>query len=87
MLTSVEKTARWTTGRIMAIRDLFNVTAERCRSELQRPIQDLIELIFYQPYCKIAFLIDAGIAKRKAASQYLQELERIGILVSEKARP
>jgi hypothetical protein len=30
-----------------------------------------------------AFVVDAGIAKRKTASEYLQELERIGILAGE----
>jgi Fic family protein len=44
----------------------------------------LIELIFKQPYCKIKFVVDAGIAERQTASVYLQELERIGILVGEK---
>jgi len=28
-------------------------------------------------------VVDAGIAKRKTASEYLQELERIGILAGE----
>jgi predicted transcriptional regulator len=45
----------------------------------------LVELIFRQPYCKIAFVVEAGIARRKTASHYLQELERIGILTSERA--
>ena len=85
MLTAVEETARWTTGRIMAIRDLFEATVERCQREAPRIYsKELIELIFQQPYCKIAFVIEAGIAKRKTASEYLQELERIGILAGEK---
>ena len=37
-----------------------------------------------QPYCRIGFVVNAGIAKRQTASQYLQELEKIGILTSEK---
>ena len=85
MLTGVEETARWTTARIMAIRDLFEATVERCQREAPRIYsKELIELIFQQPYCKIAFVVEAGIAKRKTASEYLQELERIGILASEK---
>jgi hypothetical protein len=43
-----------------------------------------IELILRQPYCKIAFVVDAGLAERKTASEYLRELERIGILAGEK---
>ena len=85
MLTAVEETARWTTGRVLAIRDLFDATVERCRAEIPKIYsKELMEVIFRQPYCKIAFLVEAGIAKRKTASQYLQELERLGILVGEK---
>ena len=69
----------------MAIRDLFEATVERCRQEVPRAYsKELIELIFQQPYCKFSFVVDAGIAKRKTASLYLQELERIGILAGEK---
>ena len=38
-----------------------------------------------QPYCKIRFLEAAGIAQRKTASHYLQELARIGVLAPIKA--
>jgi Fic family protein len=47
--------------------------------------KELIELIFRKPYCRIADIVDAGIAKRQTASEYLQELERAGILAGEKA--
>jgi Fic family protein len=85
MLRGVEETALWTTGRIQAIRELFDLTMDRCRTEAPKIYsQELIELIFRQPYCKISFIVDAGIAKRKTASEYLQELERIGVMVGEK---
>ncbi len=86
MLTAVEETAKWTTSRILAIRDLFEQTCESCRVELPRKVysKELIEIIFIQPYCKIKFLVDAGIAKRQTAAEYLRALENIGILVSEK---
>ncbi|BDN86658.1 hypothetical protein KAM338_45370 [Aeromonas caviae] len=45
--------------------------------------KDLVELIFMQPYTKIAFLVDAGIAKRQTASRYLQTLTTMGILREE----
>ena len=84
MLRGIEETAVWTAGRIHDIRDLLDATVERCRRELPKVYsKELIELIFRQPYCKIAFVVDAGIAKRKTASEYLQELGRIGILVGE----
>jgi Fic family protein len=87
MLRGVEETALWTTDRVRVIRDLFDRTVERCRAQIPKVYsKELIELIFRQPYCKIAFVVDAGIAKRQTASEYLQELERIGILVGEKHR-
>ena len=86
LLTGVEETAAWTTGRIVAIRDLFDATLARCRARLPSKVysKELIELIFMQPYCKIQFLVDFGIAKRQTASEYLQELEKIGVLVAER---
>ena len=85
MLAAVEQTARWTTSRIQAIRSLLDSTAQRCREEIPQVYsKELVELIFSQPYCKIGFLVQAGLAERKTASQYLRELERIGILTSEK---
>jgi len=86
MLAAVEETAAWTTGRIAAIRELFDVTLARCRRELPARVysKELVELIFTQPYVRIQTVIDAGIAKRDAASEYLRELERIGVLQSEK---
>ena len=70
---------------MLAIRTLLDVTAERCRAEIPKVYsKELVELIFYQPYCKIAFVVDAGLAERKTASFYLRELERIGILAGEK---
>ncbi|HEX6899982.1 MAG TPA: Fic family protein [Thermoanaerobaculia bacterium] len=85
MLQGVEETALWTTNRIRAIRQLFNATLDRVRGELPRIYsKELVELIFRQPYSKIQFLVEVGIAKRQTASVYLQELERIGILTSER---
>ncbi len=85
MLRGVEETALWTTNRIRAIRDLFDATVLRTRRELPRIYsKELVELIFRQPYCKISFLVDAGIARRQTASAYLQDLEGIGLLTAER---
>lgn len=86
ILTGVEETAAWTTDRILAIRDLFDTTVALCRTKLPSKIysKELVELIFTQPYSKIQFLVDAGIAQRQTASEYLQELEKLGILQREK---
>ena len=85
MLHGVEETSLWTIGRIQAIRNLFDTTVARCRNELPQVYsKELVELIFRQPYCRISFVVEAGIAKRQTASVYLQELERIGILAGQK---
>ena len=86
MLTGVEETAIWTTGRILAIRDLFEETLAHCRARLPSKIysKELVEMIFTQPYCKIQFLVEAGIAKRQTASEYLQALANVGVLEGEK---
>ena len=86
ILEAVENTALWTTNRIIAIRDLFDQTLARCRANLPSKVysKELVELIFAEPYSKIQFLVDANIAKRQTASEYLKELERIGILIGEK---
>jgi len=86
MLAAVEETARWTTGRIQAIRELLDATAERCREGLPERVysKDLVELTFVQPYIKVKFVVDAGIAKRQTAAVYLREMEKLGILVGER---
>ena len=86
MLTAIEQTALESRTRIDDIGKLLIDTVELCRDKLPKNVysKELVELIFEQPYCKIRFLEDAGIAKRQAASEYLQELEAIGVLEGEK---
>lgn len=86
ILNAVESTAGWTTGRIHAIRDLMEETTERCRADLPGKVfsLELMHLIFRQPYCRINFLVEAGLAKRETAARYLDSLEELGILKHEK---
>ncbi|MEA5115798.1 MAG: Fic family protein [Geobacteraceae bacterium] len=84
MLTAIEETAAWTCEKIKAIRDLLEETVIYCKEHLPGTVysRELIDLIFIQPYCKIAFLVESGIAERKTASVYLKKLEEIGLLRS-----
>jgi Fic family protein len=85
VLTAVEQSCRWTNQRIRAIRALMDHTAahmQRLAPKIHS--RELAELIFRQPYNRIANLVDAGVVKRQAASTYLKELVRIGILAEEK---
>lgn len=86
MLSAVEETSIRTYQRILAIRHLLEETTTLCRTSLPKQIysKELVELIFVQPYCKIQFVVDAGIARRQTAADYLNALEKIGVLKSEK---
>jgi Fic family protein len=82
MLKAVEETAVFTRERTQAIRALMTDTMEMAKQKLPSRVysKELIETIFRQPYTKGQFLVDAGIAKRQTAAEYLKELERVGIL-------
>jgi Fic family protein len=81
MLRAVEDTASWTTRKIGAIRGLASDTADDVRKRLPKIYgRELVDVIFEQPYCRIANLVDAKIAGRQAASRYLKALVSIGVL-------
>ena len=81
MLHAIDDTAHWTTGKITAIRDLLRATSERVRARAPRVYsRELMDVIFEQPYCRIANVVNAGIAKRQTASEYLTRLAEIGVL-------
>ena len=86
MLEAVEDTSRLTVRQILAIRALLDETLQTAKTQLPARVysKELIELIFRQPYTKGQFVVDAGIAERKTAAEYLQELEQIGVLKSQK---
>ncbi len=81
MLRGIEETARWTTAKIAAIRELSaHTTAYVKRAAPKIYSYELVNLIFERPYCRIGDLENAGLAKRQAASRYLKELVNIGVL-------
>lgn len=84
MLNAVEKTSTETMARIERILELLNETVEQAKENLPARVysKELIELLFEQPYCKVKYLVDRGIAKRQTAAEYLRELEDAGILRS-----
>jgi len=85
MMDAVRETATWTTAKIAAIRELFTVTVEFVRRRLPKIYsRELVELLFVQPYCRIANLVEAGVAKRQAASKYLKLLTEIKVLEEKK---
>ncbi len=81
MLQAVEETAKWTTGKIAAIRKLAEHTTEHVRERLPKIYsRELVDVIFEQPYCRIGNLVEKNIAQRQSASRYLKELTAIGVL-------
>jgi Fic family protein len=85
MLDAVALTAGWTNLKIRAIRELMDHTTQHIRAGAPKVYsRELVELIFSQAYCRIANVVDRGIAKRQAASTYLKALADLGILEEEK---
>ena len=85
MIEAVEQTARWTTAKIAAIRELAEHTRNYVRSARPKIYShELIDVIFAQPYCRISNLDEAGIAKRQTASNYLKDLATLGVLQERK---
>ena len=77
----VEETAKKT---LATIQDIY--WAQRAIRQLMKEktpeiySKELVELLFEQPYCKIAFLVERGICKKQTASRYLSKLCDAGIL-------
>jgi len=86
MLEGIRQTANWSNAKIHAIRDLLDATSAKIRRELPKIYsRELAEVIFVNPYCRIADVVLAGIAKRQAAAVYLKALTNTGILTEIKA--
>ena len=85
MLDAVEQTSLRTRQQITDILELMETVRERVQREAPGVYsKDLVEQIFRQPYCKIQFLERAGMGTRQTCAKYLRELERLGLLHSQK---
>ncbi|MCP5470231.1 MAG: Fic family protein [Chlamydiales bacterium] len=76
MLRAVAETARGTKQRIVAILKLMKETEKKIPRKIYS--EELLEMLFEHPYCKIKFL--ARKWHRQTAAHYLRELEKAGIL-------
>jgi Fic family protein len=81
MLQAVHETAQLTLKKIGAIRELMENTRILLgiHPKLGRQTH-LINLIFQLPYCRVADVVDTGMAKRQTAAVYLQALVQQGCL-------
>lgn len=86
VLDAIQTTAVETREKIVSIRKLLDQTLEIGRTRLPAKVysKELIEILFRQPYTKVQYVVEAGIAERKTAAVYLRELEKAGILRSRK---
>ena len=85
MLAATEVTSSWTNQKIRAIRALMDATVQYVRTSAPKVYsREFVELIFTQPYCRIANVVERGIAERHRASTYLKELVKLGVLVEER---
>ena len=85
ILQVIEESAEWTNQKIRSIREY----REELKKDLKIKIpkiysNELLDVLFEQPYCQIADLVRMGIAKRQSASVYLKKLVEIGLLTEER---
>lgn len=85
MLKAVEITSLQTIEKINKISLLLELTIEKVQLNSPKVYKkELVELLFEQPYSKIEFVVNHLQVERKAASRYLKEMEKIGVLESQK---
>jgi Fic family protein len=85
MLEGIEQTAEETLALVKRINNAVEQTSEYIKTTIPKIYsKELVELLFFEFYTKIAF-IEKGLAvTRKTASGYLVTLEAHGILTSQK---
>jgi len=86
ILKGTEEVSIWTSQKIAAIRKLMGSASVYIRQEVPKIYShELVQVIFEQPYCRIQYLVDCGVAKRQTASSYLKQLADIGVLEERQA--
>ncbi len=84
ILEGVKQTSALTLETVNAIHEQYISVMDLVRKKAKEIYsRELIEILFSQPYCKIAILEQMKIASRNTASKYLHRLEELGILQSE----
>ena len=83
ILDAVEQTARRTRDQVLQIKRSLEQTIAEVKSRVPRIYsKELVEALYVHPYCKVGFLVESIGVERKAASRYLHQLERLGILTA-----
>jgi Fic family protein len=85
VVNGVAETSKMTLQKINAILEQKASAQIKVKEVLKSSYsKELVDLLFSHPYIKIKVLEDNNIAKRQTASEYLQKLEKAGMLVSMK---
>ena len=85
ILDGVEQTATETLMLVKKINTIVEKTAEDIKAALPKIYsRELVDLLFYEIYTKIAYIEDGLDISRKTASMYLRKLEEGGFLASQK---
>ncbi len=85
MLKGIEVTAKNTIQKIDDVNQLLNDTIQLTKEKAPKTYsKELVELLFEQPYSKIDHVVNRLEVERKAASRYLKQMEKIGVLTSQK---
>jgi Fic family protein len=83
ILDAIEQTSLDTVNKLNRIRALLDEMVDKVKAELPKIYsRELVELLFHQPYCKVAFFVKHKLAERKAVARYLNALEEKGVLRS-----
>jgi len=85
MLEGIRQTAIFTIQKISAIRELQNQFHEQIREVIKGGVNaDLLAILFEQPYCRIANVIERCGVSRPTATGWLNALSDAGILLNMK---
>ncbi len=85
ILDAIEVTAAETQARILKILAAMAEAKEIVQAKTPNIYSnELIEVIFQHPYCKLRFVEEAGLGKRQTVAVYLKTLETLGLLQSVK---
>ena len=80
-LAAIRETSKWTTKKIFAIQTLMEESRIFIKSRaLSIYSKELVELLFTQPYIRIANLVEMNLVGRDTASKHLKILCEIGFL-------
>ena len=85
-LTCLEASARATALKSQQIERLIQSTKAHLRARTPKLYShELMDFLFARPYCRIADMVEAGLAKRQTATVYLGQLASLGILDESKS--